>query len=180
MLVSCYVAPNPSSSTKCQSIKIGSDLWQLIKTSVWQEKCFIFSQAHFTSHNMSIFWSPIYYAYEIFLTSDAKSETNWNQINQITRLTYFCLTLHEESLYRTPNYLMENQKQSKKIQYCSNLLYTFHGKKVLMMEIYIFVPYYSSSTIVLRRASIWRKSWCLTVWGVHWQLKQFRVFFLLD
>ena len=130
MLVSCYVAPNPSSSTKCQSIKIGSDLWQLIKTSVWQEKCFMFSQAHFTSHNMSHFWSPIHYTYKIFLTSDAKSETNWNQINQINRLTYFCLTQHEASLYRTPNYLMENQKQSKSIQYCSNLLYTFHGKKV--------------------------------------------------
>ena len=76
------------------------------------------------------FWSPIHYAYEIFLTSDAKSGTNWNQINQINRLTYFCLTIHEESLYRTPNYLMENQKQSKSIQYCSKLLYTFHGKKV--------------------------------------------------
>ena len=45
---------------------------------------------------MSIFWSPIHYTYKIFLTSDAKSETNWNQIN---RLTYFCLTLHEASLY---------------------------------------------------------------------------------
>ena len=79
---------------------------------------------------MSIFWSPIHYTYEIFLTSDEKSETNWNQINQFNRLTYFCLTLHKESLYLTPNYLMENQKQSKSIQYCSKLLYTFHGKKV--------------------------------------------------
>ena len=65
-----------------------------------------------------------------FWLQTKKSETNWNQINQINRRTYFCLTQHEASLYRTPNYLMENQKQSKSIQYCSNLLYTFHGKKV--------------------------------------------------
>ena len=113
---------------------------------------------------MCLFFDPQFIILiKYFWLQTQKSETNWNQINQINRLTYFCLTLHEESLYHTPNYLMENQKQSKSIQYCSKLIINISRQKgfddgdlhictLLQQQLYCF-----TTRIHLK------KSWCLTV-----------------
>ena len=113
MPVSCYNMPNPSSARRCQSFTIGSDLWQLIKTSVWQEECLCFLQAHFTSNTLPNIFQPVMPMKFAFRSWN--DGTNWNQINQnraewrLVKLDYTSnVTLYHAELFNGKSETIES------------------------------------------------------------------------